>query len=296
MELGESVSVEMIDDDDWECPFEHDKPATVDNDLGTSSSKLGTRLGNGTSTQLWDDSSGTIKGGERKDGDLVVAKTDACPPPHEVQVDLGGGSPQKYPYSIAAHHLIPGEASLPKSSLIDYIKGGKVIDSDVGYGVNGAENGIWLPTHTALSANMPVLPGESAAVPYAGLKDAGNETVGSFVHYYTYAVMEATQLQFHDDHTEGTDYSNFVVKVLNKIQSNLAIIKNYNCEKCQKAQSNGGKLPPPYRLVHRLNGVSKRLHGYLVGNPLSWLPPVFTSQHAESLSSNVKRLRSRDRL
>ncbi len=294
-QLGEPVTIGMVDADDWECPFSHDKAGTVDNELDTSASKLGTRMRNGTSTRLWDDSSGAVKPG--KISATAQAAADAIVEPHEVFTALDQlGNSIFTKFSVAAHHLIPGEASLPKSSLFNYIEGGKIIASDIGYGVNGRENGIWLPTHHALSQNMPVLPFATQQHAYADLTPEGNDMVGSFTSTYTQAVMAYANCQFHDDHTSATDYSNFVVKILNKIQANLATIKNFNCDKCMKAKSGGGKLPPPYRLVHRLNGVAGRLGGFLRGSPAAWRPPVFTSKHAMSLAESHRKLFVRGRL
>jgi hypothetical protein len=294
-QLGEAVSIGEIDVDEWECPFSHDKPGKVTNQLDTSPAKLGTRMRGGRSTRLWDDSSGTVKPG--KISASKQSATDVIPNPHEVFTALDHlGNSIFTKFSVAAHHLIPGEASLPKSSLFNYIKGGKVISGDIGYGVNGRENGIWLPTHHALSQQMPVLPFATQVHAYADLTPEGDDKVASFTHTYTQAVMAHANCQFHDDHTKATDYSNFVIKVLNKIQCNLATIKNYNCPKCQKAKAGGGKLPPPHRLVNRLNGVSSRLAALLRGDPLGWRPPVYTSKHAMSVADSNRKLHARGRL
>ena len=294
-QLGEPVAVGEIDANDWECPFSHDKSGTVNNELDTDPSKLGTRMANGTSTRLWDDSSGNVQ--PKKNDAQKQKATDAIKEPHIVYLALDHlGNSKTFPFSVAAHHLIPGEASLPKSSLINYVKGGKIISSDIGYGVNGRENGIWLPTHHALSQNMPVLPFATQKHAYADLTPQGNDMVGSFTSTYAQAVMEYAGCQFHDDHTKATDYSNFVIKVLNKIQSNLTTIKNYNCKKCNDAKSGGGKLPPPYKLVNRLNAVSGRLATFLGGNPLTWRPPIFTSKHAQSFMESQIRLFVRGKL
>lgn len=294
MELGEEVAIAEVDTDDWTCPFSHDKPGTVANELDTDPAKLGTRMANGTSTRLWDDSSGQVQP-KKVDVEKQTA-SDAIKEPYEVYVALDHlGNSVRMPFSVAAHHLIPGEASLPKSSLINYVKGGKVISSDIGYGVNGRENGIWLPTHHALSQKMPILPYSTRKHSYASLSSEGNDMVPSVVSLYTQAVMEQATCQFHDDHTRATDYSNFVVKVLNKIQTNLATIKNYNCKKCMQAKSNGGKLPPPHSLVHRLNMVSSRLASFLTGPAAGWRPPVYTSPHARSWANSSRRLALRNR-
>jgi hypothetical protein len=291
-EIGELVSIGEIDTDDWECPFSHDKPGVVQNDLSCDPQKLGRWMTSGKSTRLWDDSTGTVK--KKKMPAPKQKKTAAIPAPHRAYVALDQlGNSMFVPFSVAAHHLIPGEASLPESSLINYVKGGKIISSDIGYGVNGRENGIWLPTHHAASQNMPILPYETEQHAYASLTPGGSPMVGSFVTRYTQAVMEAARCQFHDAHP---DYSDFVIKVLNKIQTNLATIKNFNCKKCMDAKQGGGKLPPPHRLVFRLNNVSARLATFLVGPAMGWRPPVFTSPHAREWAEAHYKLHKRGRL
>ena len=294
MEIGELVAMDIDREDDWECPFAHDKPGKVKNDLRPAKSDvLGTSLGNGTSTQKWESVAGVIKPKRIRDPALAEPKLAAVRPPHTVMVALDHlGNTVPLPFSISAHHLIPSDASLPKSHLKHYISGGKIIDGDIGYGVNGAENGVWLPTHQALSQDMPVLPFEQAKKAYADISDEGNELVGSTISHYANAVMEQSTRQFHDSHP---NYSNFVTKVLNKIQANLAIIKNFNCKKCQEAKSNSGKLPPPHGLVFRLNAVSRDLERRLLGNPMTWRSPVYTSRYAKELTENARRLRARGR-
>ncbi|AGC44007.1 hypothetical protein MYSTI_02691 [Myxococcus stipitatus DSM 14675] len=280
--------------DDWNCPFSHGKAGTVTNELDTDPAKLGTRMENGTSSRLWDDSSGKFE--PKKISVDKQAASSAIQEPYEVYLALDHlGNSVRMPFSVAAHHLIPGEASLPQSRLIDYVKGGSVISSDIGYGVNGRENGIWLPTHHALSQNMPVLPSATKKHRYSALSKEGNREVASVVSLYTQAVMEKALVQFHDDHTQATGYSSFVVQILDKIQANLATIKNYNCSQCQKAKKNGGKLPPPYILVHRLNQVSSRLAGLLTGPAAGWRPPVYTSPHARAFANDSRQLSLRNR-
>lgn len=288
-QLGEPVALGEVDSDDWECPFSHDKPGKVKNDLKSgkgASTRLGSRLRRGWSTQLWINDSGTIKP-KRRQTLVAPCKEDDCTPP-PVRVKLDGLTSQDFQFSRSAHHLIPAEASLPKSHLLNYIKEGSFISGDIGYDVNGAENGVWLPTHQALSIPMSQgkvsLPG-AGAVSYSGISGEGTDSVGGFVHRYTYAVMEHTNRQFHDAHE---DYSNHVIKVLNKIMVNLVVISSHHCEKCREARAGGGKLPPPHTLVGRLNLVSQRLRNFLVGGPLQWRPPLFTSPHAKDYAINAR--------
>jgi hypothetical protein len=285
-QLGESVSVEEIDQDEFKCPFEHTKPGKVDNALGSDSASLGSRLTEGYSTQLWaDEGAGIVPKTKQK---LLAARPDDCPEP-PVVVDG-----QEYPYSSSAHHLIPGEASLPKSVLIKFIsKGakGSKISGDIGYDVNGGENGVWLPTHHALSAEMKgglVLPGEEQALKYSALtrrvkqRNEENQFVATFQERFTAAIMERAGRQFHDAHP---DYSGFVIKVLDKIHTNIVMLSQSSaCGKCDEVRNQKGKFPPPHGLVSRLNSVSSRLYQFLVGPPQTWRPPLYTSRFAASLA------------
>jgi hypothetical protein len=286
MELGEPVTVGMVDDHDAECPFSHEKPVKVKNDLGNSSSKLGTRVTNGWSTQLWIMEDGKVKPKENQK--LVPPTPDSdCPGP---PVTMGD---ETYPYSISAHHLVPADAALPKSDLIQYIKAGDKIWGDIGYDVNGAENGLWLPTHAALSAQMKkgrVLPGQVFGMKYSELtarveaNEEENSLFATFQQRYTYQVMERTGRQFHDAHP---DYSSFVIEVLNKIHLSLATVSSA-CPKCKEILEQNGKLRPPHTLVFRLNKVSDRLRGFLSGPPYGWRRPVFTSRFATDLAADAR--------
>jgi hypothetical protein len=293
-EIGEMVAVTEVDTDETECPFNHDKPGTVKNDLGTDPGKLGRRMTSGSSTQMWDDASGKVT--KKKMPAAPQSKTDAIPEPHEADVALDHlGNSKRFPFSVAAHHLIPGDASLPESNLINYVKGGNTISSDIGYDVNGRENGIWLPTHHALSQEMQILPDATEVHAYRSLSQEGGGIVASFVTRYTQTVMDTARCQFHDDHTTATDYSDFVIRVLNKIAANLVTIESA-CQKCKDAKQASGKLPPPHKLVFRLNNVSARLATFLVGPPIGWRPPVFTSPHARDYAVAYYRLHARGRL
>jgi hypothetical protein len=282
-ELGEIVAVPEIYQDENECPCDHNKTGEVQNDLSNSSSKLRTRLTNGWSTQLW-----------IYEGDKVVSKknqptqktpeNDCEPPP--VEVDS-----RPYPYSRSAHHLIPADASLPKSSLKDLIEKGNEVFGDIGYDINGAENGIWLPTHGALSSEMKkgeILPGENEAIKYGDLtkkverEGQENPMFATFQQRYAFNVMARTKRQFHDAHP---DYSDFVIKILEKINVNMINISS-NCKKCAEVKNKQGKLPPYHQLVSRLNSVSSRLRMLLGGPPVMWRPPVFTSRFAAQLASD----------
>ncbi len=292
-ELMEAVAFGMISDPNIECPFSHDEPGKVENDLdsGGGGAKLGTRLKNGWSTQLWASKNGTV---EPKKKQVLCAKSpkeDDCPDdePVKVKMDLAGGE-EEFPYSVSAHHLTPAEAALPKSALIEYVKEGDVVDGDIGYDVNGSENGVWLPAHHALSSNMPTLAGASGPSKYGALSKEGDESASNIVDLYTRAVMDKTNRQFHDAHE---DYSDFVVKTLDKIHVDILLFESKDCDDCK---SNSGKLPAPHQLVGRLNGVSQRVETHLLGGPMGWKDPLFTSPHAKAYKADTMALMARGKL
>jgi hypothetical protein len=73
-------------------------------------------------------------------------------------------NPELFPLTCAAHHLIPAQASLRDSTLVKWLVHGSVkaqtkdgkgtgkLSHNVGYDVNGSQNGIWLPGPYALRA------------------------------------------------------------------------------------------------------------------------------------------------
>jgi hypothetical protein len=48
------------------------------------------------------------------------------------------------------------------------------------------------------------------------------------------------------------------------------------CSTCD--QSTTKPFPPPYELVSRIDGLSARLRGRLLGSPTGWIPPFTTSR------------------
>ncbi len=286
-QLGEPVAIAVIDESQWECPFAHDKPGKVKNQLENDAGKLERRVRRGVSTQLWAEEGGKIVAKARQKLAPPVDETVDCP---EGSVDVDGGS---YPYSISAHHLIPGNEALPNSDILKYLESGAEVWGDVGYDINGAENGIWLPTHSSLSTEMKqgrLLPGETAPLGYADLTAAvekaneENAVIGTFQQRYTYQVMERTGRQFHDRHL---DYSNEVIGELNKIAAKMTVVAGMHCDKCKNAKKVNGKLPPPHPIVGRLNALSRRLAGHLWGNPLRWKSPYFTSRFAREMAADA---------
>jgi hypothetical protein len=198
-------------------------------------------------------------------------------------IKIGDGS---YPLSMAAHHIVPGKDSLPKSKLAKYIwKSEGKIFGDIGYHVDGAENGVWLPTHQSLSSKMSsgdiLVDGTQqkyAAAGKSGKRAEKSSGVAGFIRAYTQKAMDLTSAQFHDSHKQ---YSKKVMEKLDAIQVWILKASGDDCPDCEKAKSPDGKLPPPHLLAFRLNALSKYLRTFLIGPPVMWRAPLFTSRYAE---------------
>lgn len=195
-----------------------------------------------------------------------------------------------YPYTVAAHHLIPGNASLYPAKLFNYMKdGGKVSSSNgkeytikghIGYDVNGSHNGVWLPgpyaIKTALEERIKgdkILPARESTtpvdrVPWSGLKE-DHET---WQFRYVAGTCKAAGGQFHDSHK--TPYSSSVRKNLNNIETAL----NFHLEYCPECKTKNEPIPPPFRIKRRLYALSQKLRGFVIGPPGAWKDPWFTSQ------------------
>jgi hypothetical protein len=95
------------------------------------------------------------------------------------------------------------------------------------------------------------------------------------LYAYAYAAMKQTGRQFHTGHPE---YSDWVLQRLEEMKIKMIESKRECTEgKCKK------KKPwnPPYSLVGRLDSLSERVKGYLIGSPKRWLAPLVTSPEAE---------------
>jgi hypothetical protein len=143
----------------------------------------------------------------------------------------------------AAHHCIPGNASLKKAmdqGLRHYMKaeGSRFnLSSDIGYGVNHANNGVWLP------GNYNVRGGKEHYTQNWGAYDA------QFCDEYAKRAMEKTTLQFHDAHQP---YNDNVLATLLNIMEKLGEPET-TCPICGKEFD---KQRPPWGLVGRLDSVS----------------------------------------
>lgn len=203
--------------------------------------------------------------------------------------DAKGGD---FPFSVAAHHVIPGNASLYRSSLKAFLGPGSVtslnnreykIVGEIGYDVNGSHNGVWLPGNYAIKTARPerrsrdgkrTLPAREGTSPIDGVSwaELGPE-LEEWQFDYVASACKAGRGQFHDSHERP--YSASVRAYLNKITVSLSHHLD-SCEVCSKPATT--EIPPPFRVKRRLYALSKRLRQYVMGHPTSWKTPWFTSQ------------------
>ena len=146
-----------------------------------------------------------------------------------------------------AHHLIPGNASLQKvPSILKLIEASRGdISSDIGYDVNSAQNGIWLPANYGVRADSEF-----------GKKWSAYD----FQDEYAIAAMKKAGAQFHDAHP---DYSDKVKTTLRALADKINLKKPQKCAICDDQIAD--KARPPYGLVGRLNSVSRQHRTFLRG-------------------------------
>jgi hypothetical protein len=227
-ELGEAVAVIIVKDISDECPFTHDDgPFNKKNDLVNSPSTLGANLGSG---------------GE----------------PYEVSFTFMG-SKKTLQVGQAAHHLVPGDAAVNKATaLLKYVrKSDGEIKGDIGYGVNHANNGVWLPGSYHWDVDR-----------FGKWKE--QDTMVQYV--YAYHAMKHKGRQFHDAHT---DYNAWCRRTLEKIRVKMLEMQR-DCDKCTIKKP----FKPPYGLVAIIDRLSGRLRSYVTGPPSKWKPPFCTSRWA----------------
>lgn len=175
-----------------------------------------------------------------------------------------------YGFTVAAHHLIPGDASLKPSTLKALMTKGETVEvtvtggakkskkirKHIGYNVNGAHNGVWLPGNYYIRGNTSPIANKS-------WKDLGNDP---WCRNYVAAVSMAAGGQIHDAHTK---YSTAVETVLNRW---AAILVDHECDKCKAPDIN-----PPFEVKARLYALSGFLKTQVTSGPMAWKRPWFTS-------------------
>lgn len=180
-----------------------------------------------------------------------------------------------YPYKVAAHHLIPGEAALVKSGvykkyMVKDAEGktprGKSykIQANIGYNVNGNHNGVWLPGNYGIRGATSPKKGSSWR------KIVEDPAYEDWCWEYMLECVRTVGGQFHDSHTT---YSEAVKDILDNIHVRVGAHHDSDCEDCKGKD----EVHAPYALKRKLYLLSRFLRRKLVSQPGQWKAPWFTS-------------------
>ncbi|HEU4457338.1 MAG TPA: AHH domain-containing protein [Longimicrobium sp.] len=283
-QLGEVISVSLMQDIDQECPFKlestknpsiqkegiakDDRPAAIreqNNNGGTLGQNLGKECPAGWGAP--DTLNEFHQPPEAPPYPRLDSKTD---PSRHVKV-----KDEPYPYKVAAHHLIPGEASLAKSDLYKkYMvkdaegttpKGKKYkIQANIGYNVNGNHNGVWLPGNYGIRGSTSPKKGSSWR------KIVVDPSYEDWCWAYMMECVRVAGGQFHDSHTA---YSEAVKDVLDNMYVRVDAHQDTECPDCKDKS----EVHPPYGLKRKLYRLSRFLRGKLRSRPGQWKAPWYTS-------------------
>lgn len=332
-QIGEPVKASVIAGRDNECPFNHDfaKPPVVENVFKGDAPTLERYMGAGTSTidgtvpDSWRPSRGPGKSLCPNYDDDHAFFDDL--PEEKYPVVIEGN---RYPVTCAPHHLIPAQESLKHTKLVKYmiwkdkaepVTNGKprkgLCFSDLGYNVNGRENGMFLPGSYGVTSvgtgdwtsTASAMPGESwedestadneAAAVKARPRKTHTQKLTGLRHQvspsnrkwaYVRQAVSMAPGQFHDRHI---DYSREVTEALDAIareyDAKVKRIKEKSmCKRCQKRFDEFEKqgLPTPFKLLSRLNKVSSRYASWLSGS--KWAMNIYTSKWGLAYMRAVK--------
>ena len=209
---------------------------------------------------------------------------------------------EKYDVQYASHHLIPGNESLKGSAVIPFMgdagsiseyAGGqpsKIKEGGfIGYDVNSAPNGEWLPSPYALSMrnDWPAERDVEVLKRRMGL-DLG-EITEAFKAAYVAAAIERSGRQFHMRHK---DYSIKVQGILDAVGRRLHLMSEGGvCPVAGLSKSKDGKFDPPHGLVGRLKILSGTLRRLVTG--AIWRPPLYADSRTEEYAQDLAKAKEK---
>jgi hypothetical protein len=251
-EINELVKMGMVEEFTNKCPFheDHDCKDSARNDLERHENpSFGANVQNGVSTVLRTDA----KGEQYK-----VPSAQRNPRRHlsNMKVKIAGKS---HGVGFQAHHLIPVSV-IKRHQIRLMLKTGTRFNlcCNVGYGVNGSENGVWLPAMHEVGEWSSWTEQTQMQYMVAASKVLEGATISKKEREYEFK----SPRQFHMTHK---DYLSFVTGQLTKHCTDIND-KTSKCPTCNPKQGNAPeKNKPPIRLLGVLNALSFRLRGYLVG-------------------------------
>jgi hypothetical protein len=181
-----------------------------------------------------------------------------------------GGIDRALPVDSAAHHLIPGNASLKISEIKEFLHQDGMATGNIGYDINNHQNGSWLVGNYALRGKD-------------GLAKWGPGGSGFALKYkkppedYAFAAIHKLGRQFHDAHV---DYSDIVTQILDLLAKKMRKTKDLWCPEA-KNQPDDPKKRQMFMLVARLNTVSLRMKTMLENPGPNWKANVYTSRFSK---------------
>jgi len=209
----------------------------------------------------------------------------------------------EYELQYAPHHLIPGNESLKGSEVVPFMGDADAIAEyangqeshikkgmSIGYDVNAATNGVWLPSPYALSNRnaWPAIPGIKIIKKRRGIDLA--QEVEDFKSAYVAASIDVSGgRQFHMRHKE---YSDKVREILKTIPQRLAEMAVFECPLTTGSEDD--KFEPPMCLVGRLNVLSENLKRFLTGE--LWRPPLYTDAMTEQYAKDLKAVEQKGKV
>jgi hypothetical protein len=312
VELGESIAVTLFIDRDEEhsentCPWHQKKKA--------SAKPMDPQEGDEDATGSMPDNSG------KKLGTNLTSARSPAPAGEKVLVYYAQGAVLKYPagrktkvirvyeetvdeeeydLQFAPHHLVPGNESLKGSSVVAFLGDDTVIenfkqngkpsshikkDMSVGYDVNTAKNGEWLPSPYALSMSneWPAAEGLKALRKREG-DDVALETE-AFKMAYAASAIGVGKKQFHMRHA---DYSAKVREILDAMGAKVKLLATKLCP-LAKQTAEDKKFEPPAALGARIDTLSGKLRSLVRGDPpTGWRNPLFTDELSAQYYSDYK--------
>jgi len=265
MQQGEKTALPELEIGD-DCPFYHDEPINAENTLDRATTdKHYKNMETGLQTRKWK----INRTGDIQPQDEIIAKKKAKEK-NKVWGDdkkISLLNPKNYlenrTIGFAAHHVIPVKALERCKSIMRFIeKTDNYSDGDIGYNINGVENGIWLPSYQGAPKRKKT--GETITKQNKHTELTPNQN-------FTFEVMRELKRQYHVG--RHPPYNEWVTGRLYAASLTLFTFKS-SC-KCEKKTHY-----TPYRLISRLNHFSNRLIGFLSSTPANWKEPIFTSPQA----------------
>jgi hypothetical protein len=289
-ELCEMVAIGMVTEKDVECPFhdEHKCEESLKNNFEGNADTLGNNLA------VVEDNSSTVL---RKNGPKSTEQSDD---PDKTPVEnreiniLKGNDDCIYPVAFSAHHLIPAKESLQRAKdLHAFMEKKDKFCCNLGYDVNGNENGVWLPGLHAVNrkgvnlwgaASTDLLEEEEIGrkvvvrpdkedksknwtySPLDGPKPSDNPTEAFYPTNMKWLYIQKAMTflkpirQFHDRHPiyseQVENHLNAVADVLKQLYDRRKKKGKLGCSKCREREKEK-KPSPPIALLKLLNNTSR---------------------------------------